>query len=557
MSELTTDTAGAGSGLRRYLTAFRDRWLVIVGIVVVAVAATGTYSLLADKRYKAEADLIVNPLPTDNSTFVGISTPLRDSSLAQPVITAARVVASAPVKLLVAKRLGVAHAPDVSVSPLSQSSIVTLVATATNPARAAQIANAYADAVVDVRRADFQAQLRSAMRVIEARLARLRGAGVATAGDLRAQLAALDAFVGRPEPTLSVLTRATRPESASWPRPLLSIFVAFLASLLVGAGVALALDISNPLVKGRDELLFEHRLPLIGEVPRSRNREIRDFLARRRPLPPHVREAYRTIGRTLEHAGVGDGLPRSILVTSASAGEGKTATAIALAEAISQSGRRVVLVDGDLRKPMITAVFGLPPKRRSISAVLRGSTPVSDALKQRGGLKLLLGAPDPGAIDLVSKEQVKSVVRQLTAEADVVVIDSSPLGEVADSLAFADAVEAVIVCVRLGSTRRDRLADLRQRLAHVGVTPSGTIVIDRRRLTGTGYRYAYVSDRERLLGLGTERGPWRSRLRDWQAAGPSWLSPGSLGVQNGESENGNDARPTEQGSRGDRSTWTR
>jgi tyrosine-protein kinase len=551
MSDLGTEAVGARSGIGRYLTAFRDRWIVIAAIVLVAVSATAAYSLLAAKRYKAEADLIVNPLPSDDPTFIGISAPLRDSSLAQPVITAARIAVSAPVERLVEQSLGIRRAPKVSVNPLSQSSVVTLVATASSPARATRIANAYADAVIASRRAMFQAQLRSAMAGIEARLARLKGPAAAAAGDLRSRLAGLEAFVGRPEPTLSILARATPPDSASWPRPMLSIVVALLASLLVGAGVALGLDLSNPLVKDRDELLFDHRLPIIGEVPRGRRGEIRDFLARRQQLPSHLREAYRTISRTLEHAGAGDGLPRSILITSASSAEGKTSTAIALAEAISQSGLRVILVDADLRKPMITAVFGLPAKRRSLGAVLRGSTPVNDALKQSGGLKLLLGAPDAAVIDLVTKSQVAGVVKQLTAEADVVVIDSSPLGEVADALAFADAVETVLVCVRLGHTRRDRLADLRQRLAQVGVSPTGTIVIARRSNT-SGYRYASVRDRDRLLGLGLD--PWRSRIRDWQASGQAWLSAsagGSLTVENDSRNDTNGARQAEEATRGD------
>ena len=553
MTEVGSEAAAARSGIGRYLTAFRDRWLVIAAIVVVAVGATAAYSLLATKQYKAEADLIVTPLPAGDSTFLGISEPLRDSSLAQPVITAARIVGSEPVSRLVEESLGVGHAPGVSVAPLSQSSIVSITATAVNPREAARIANAYADAVIAVRRSSFQQQLRSAMASISARIVPQKGLAAA---DLRAHLAQLETFVGRPEPTLSILSAATPPDSASWPRPKLSILVALLASVLVGGGVAIALDIRRPLVKDRDELFFEHQLPILGTVSRARDRDIRHFLARRRPLPPEVLEGYRTIRRTLEHAGAGEGLPRSILITSASSGEGKTTTAIAIAEAIAQSGLSVILVDGDLRRPMITAVFGLPAKRRSIAAVLRGTTPVHEALKRSGGLKLLLGAPDPAAVDLVSRSRVGSLVEQLTAEADVVVIDSSPLGEVADALAFADAVEAVLVAVRLGRTRRDRLADLRQRLAQVGVSPSGAIVIDRKRLRATGYHYADLADRERVLGLGQELDLRRTRLRDR----PSLLSPGPSSVTaddlRGAQTDADDGNDGGQSKRAAKPKWT-
>ena len=529
------------SGIGRYLTAFRDRWLVIAAIVVVAVGATAAYSLLAAKRYKAEADLIVNrfrrrrDVPRDQRAASRLEPrPAGDHRRPHRRLRARQPPGRGePRRGARARRLGQPAQPEQHRHDRRDR-------------RRAARGGASRERVRRRRDHCSPHDLPAAAALGDGEHQRAdRAAEGPAAADLRARLAMLEAFVGRPEPTLSILSAATPPDSASWPRPKLSIVVALLASLLVGAGAALALDIRNPLVKDRDELLFEHRLPILGEISRARERDIRHFLARRRPLPPEVLEGYRTIGRTLEHAGDGEGLPRSILITSASSGEGKTTTAIALAEAIAQSGRSVILVDGDLRRPMITAVFGLPAKRRSIAAVLRGTTPAREALKQSGGLKLLLGAPDPAAVDLVNRSRVGSVVDQLTAEADVVVIDSSPLGEVADALAFADAVEAVLVAVRLGHTRRDRLADLRQRLAQVGVSPSGAIVIDRKRLRASGYRYADLADRERLLGLGQEPDPRRTRPRNR----PSLPSPGPVLAADGLA--GTRRAPSVQGRRGE------
>ncbi len=510
-------------GFGRYLTAFRDRWYLIVALVVIAVGATALYSLTAAKRYKAQADLVVTPIAADDPTFLGITTPLRNLSQSEPVITAARIAEAPAVTGRVQKRLGLDRSPNVQVKPLAQSNIVTVVATASSGAQAARIANAYAESVVALRRADFQSELERAIARLESRLAKLDAAAArpsskAVADEMRARLAQLESHLGEADPTLSILNRATPPESSSWPRPKLSIAVALLASLLVGMGIALALDIANPLVKDRDELLFEHRLPVLGELPRVGQRAVRRFLARRERLPPELAEGYRMVSGTLEHSAADHGFPRTILVTSTTTGEGKTITAMSLAEAIVQSGLHVILVDGDIRKPMISAVYGPPAKKRSLPAVLRGVTLVGDALKTvgRSRLQLLLSIPDPNAVDLLRKGRVAEVVGELARRADVVVIDSSPVGEVADALAFADAVDAVIVCVRLGRTRRDKLSELRQRLARVGVAPSGCIVIGRKRSRSSSYYYAR-----------TRQAPTAARRRPRQAppagvaAGPS------------------------------------
>lgn len=487
MSELATHPDGERDGLARYTATFRRRWRLIAAIVVVVVGLTAGYALTAAKRYDAEADILVTPIPSDSASFLGINTLLRASTQSDPVVTAARIAQSPAVVADARRRLG--RHPDVSVAPVSQSDLVAVHATADTARGAAAIANGYAASVLAVQRESLRREVEAAIRHLRNRLGEIAPAPARSAAEqeavaIRQRLAELVPLLGQPDPTLSIVSRAVPPASASWPRPALSIGVGFLVALLAGLGLALALDLVSPHVKDADELLLEHRLPILGAVPRVRRRELERFVSGHTDLPPHLREAYRIIRGTLEQAGADGGYPRSIVVTSAGASEGKTITAISLANAIVRSGLSVVLVDGDLRKPMLSAVFGVP-SGRGLGALLRGSISVDAALRAAPGrsaaFQLLLSAPDPGVVDLLDKRRVGEVLAELESRADVVVIDSSALTEVADAFAFAAAVDLVVLCVRLGKTRRDRLTELRRRLAQLATAPAGFVVVGGRK----------------------------------------------------------------------------
>src|SRR5439155_6495532 len=112
---------------------------------------------------------------------------------------------------------------------------------------------------------------------------------------LQARLGALAGLVGTPDPTLQVLSQAVTPTSSVWPRPVLSIAVALVASLLLGMGIAIALELVSPRVNQEEELVLTQRLPILARVPRASRRIIQRYLAGLEPLPGELREAYRTL----------------------------------------------------------------------------------------------------------------------------------------------------------------------------------------------------------------------------------------------------------------------
>jgi capsular exopolysaccharide synthesis family protein len=484
-----------------YLGALREHWLGIVVLVVAAVAVTAAYSLTATKRYEAETDILVSPVAGSDTTFLGFSLLRATSDLTRPVLTAARLVTTPQVADAVRRSVGEGATrqkllDSITVTPISQSDIVSIRAKSSNPKRAAAIANAFATALINQRTALFQRELGRTMSRLQDAVAAIP-AGERTSPQayaLETRLGDLQGLVGAHDPTLQVLSPATVPTSASWPRPVLSVVVAFVAALLLGSGGAIALELVSPRVAREDELLFVQRLPILARVPRMSRRVASAYLSGAQPLPPEVREAYRTLRASLTSPGREASFPQSILITSALPREGKTMTSVNLALTLAASGVRVILVDGDLRRPMVGTVFGIAAHRSGFARVLSGVSAVEDELVPAPGngdqLRLLLSSPEHmSVVDLLEPHHVERVLAELRLYADVVVIDSPPLTEVADALTLADEAEAVVVAVRLGRTRRDRLDELRRMLSRRGIAPVGFVVMMRKRLHGQSYYY--------------------------------------------------------------------
>lgn len=490
-------------GGTRYLGALREHWLLIVVLTVVAVTAAAIYAFTAESRYEAGADVLVTPISASDETYIGIPL-LRESGQSRSVLTAARLIRNARVADRVRERLRLRESREailasVEVKPQEQSNIVTIVGKGSTPGEAAALANAFAQLAIAERTREFQRELRAVIGRLSSRLEAIpsqdRDLGEAVA--IQQRLGALTTLVGSEDPTLQVSSPAVDPDSPVWPRPALSIGVALLAALLLGTGAAVGLDLVNPRVKREEELLLEHRLPILARVPRMHNRTVKGYLLGREPLPGDVREAFRTLRATIASAGPDGTFPQTVLVTSAVPGEGKTMTAVNLAVTIALAGMRVVVVDGDLRRPMVGTVFRAPARRVGFASVLHGEATIEQTLIQAPGhgerLQLLLSSPGHGYfVDLLRRDQVERVLDDLKLHADVVIVDSPPLTEVADALTLAEAADAVLIAVRLGRTRRDKLMEVERMLGRLGVSPLGFVVITRGRSRKHGYYYGAV-----------------------------------------------------------------
>ena len=302
------DDRGAGSsGGMRYLAAVRNHWVLIAGIVVATVLATLLYSLAAQKRYSAHADLVVTPLPQGDTTFLGVNSLLRDSSQGDPVVTAAQYLSAPAVGDAAAARLGLQSPPPVSITPLGQSNVVRISVTASSPAGAARIANGYAQTALSVRAAQLQREVHAEMNRLDRRLQHL-SAGKASASnqaataEVRSLLGSLGTLLGGPDPTLSLLSPAVAPTSAAWPRTKLSLAVALVGALLLGAALALALDFLSPTFRNEGEVRSAARLPVLAGVRHVPEADLRRQLLGSDDAARQRRERYRTLRSVLPSA---------------------------------------------------------------------------------------------------------------------------------------------------------------------------------------------------------------------------------------------------------------
>jgi capsular exopolysaccharide synthesis family protein len=490
MSTYGDDRSEAG----RYLQALRDHWILIAWLVVLGVVVATVYSQTASKRYEAHADLLVSPIPADDDTFLGIRVLKESGDPTRSVVTAARLMKSREVVRGVARRLGIPESElqAVEVKPLGQANIVTITAESTNASRAARIANAFAQETIAGRTKDFQTDLTGTIERLRSQLVEIpparRSVGEALA--IQERLAALTPLVGSDDPTLQVSSRATAPGSPAWPRPALSIAVAFIGALLIGMAAAVALELGDPRVRREEELLLSQRLPILARVPRLPRRVVRDYLSGTRTLPPDVWDSYRGLLANLSVLGE---LPRTIVVTSAAPAEGKTMTAVNLAVTLASRGTRVLLVDGDVRRPMLASVFGVAAQPGGFADLVAngeiGSRTIVPAPGELESLQLVLASPEnvEDRAYFLDPRNVARALISLLEEAEVVIIDSPPLTEVPDALALAGAADAVLLAVRLGRTRRDKLNELRRQLAQHGIAAAGFVVTTRQQSRTPGY----------------------------------------------------------------------
>ena len=483
----------------RYLQAFRRQWLLIVVLVAMTVGVTAALTFTAPKKYQATADVQVTAIQATGGDLPGFTTPFRqplDGSSA--VVTAARVMNAPEVRKRAFDELGSRKNISLNATPLSQADIIAATATARSPSQAADAANTFAGVFVKQRTELFQGELQAKIRSLNKRIAAIppgqRNVNPQYA-TLQGNVATLVPYLDGGDPSVSLSRTANPPASASSPRPMLSIAVAFIAALLLGCGVAVAREFFNPRLSDEDDLRLAHRLPILARIPRLRDRVVRGYLTGRGVLPGDAWKGYRTLRAVLANAGEGGGYPRSILITSATPGDGKTMTAVNLAITLAAADLRVILVDGDFHRPMVSSIFNVTAKRDGLTRSLSGADAVDDVLvsaPSHSGLRLLLGTREHAHhLHLLDTDRFRTVLNRLEQEADVVVVDSPPVPEVAEALAMADAVEAVLISVRLGHTRRDRLEFLRELLARRGVAPVGFVVAARGRSDSGESYYDY------------------------------------------------------------------
>lgn len=251
--------------------------------------------------------------------------------------------------------------------------------------------------------------------------------------------------------------------------------------------------------KKPEELEQAYGKAILGAVGRveggSRGEAAREKVVITQPKSS-IAEAFRSLRTNLQFASL-DKPIRSLLVTSSAPLEGKTFVATNLAIAVAQTGMRVVLVDGDLRRPTLHRIFGLSNDLGGAQLLLESQAEIAPCLRSTevAGLKVLCsGSPPPNPSEILSSKRMGEIVRRLLESAELVIIDSPPVGVVTDAAILASQVDAVLQIVRAGLTRRDMVLKGRDSLATVGGRVLGPVLNMVRDSDGV-YPYSYYLER--------------------------------------------------------------
>lgn len=469
--------------LRTFLETVRDRIWVVVAAVVITTAAAAFYVATADKVYEAKAQILVIPIDDPEGRLASLGLIGQSSDPLRAVETAATLIVSQGAAEAVAVDNGDLGSPQsvlahVSAEPIAESNVVSLVARAPTAEGAATLANAFAKAALDQQADVIRDTIDRELPSLNARLKELPE-GIAS-DTLAAQIAQFEALRVAGDPTLRINEPAVPPGSPVSPRPLLSLIAGIFAGLVLGVGAVFAMRMLDPLIRREDQVRSRYRLPILARVPRERGGP-RDRPLVWSNLVGGSMEAYRTLRAVLAGSAARSNRAPSILISSPGPGEGKTTSAISLAASLALTDKRVILIEGDLRRPAIGKAFNLRA-RKGIISVLAGEATLQESLVTApigdGHLGLLLSEESGGAgAELLALPSALELLEQATQIADVVVIDSPPLATVVDALPLARAVDEVVIALRLGTSRLDRTQELAELLAESGITPAGFVLI--------------------------------------------------------------------------------
>jgi non-specific protein-tyrosine kinase len=535
--------------LRRQIAIARAWFPLLVACVALAAGAAFLFTSQQPNVYEAKATLIVGQ-------SLSSANPSTDQLLASQRLTTtyASIVTTRPILDAVVTKLRLDATADelrgrvVADTPLSNT-FLTITVRDADPARAAAIANALTDQLIAAspaiagRQAEFQAsidadlkatqdQINSTQAQVET-LTGLTNPSAAQAAELetldgrlaslRSTYATLLSYSsGNGSSLLSVIEPAVPPTSPVSPRPLLYTLLAAIVGLLIGTAIAFVVEYLDDTVRDAGTVEEVAGLSTLGIIASMKGNRVRGEMYRLAALlfpRSSVAEAYRTLRTNIEFASV-DAPIQTLLVTSSTSSEGKTVTAANLAIVFAQAGRRVLLVDADLRKPGVHLIFDLP-NSQGLTTLLRSDDLNLDRIAQateQENLRILTTGPlPPNPAELLGSQRMRVILGRLKAAGDLVILDSPPLQPVADPAILSALADGTILVVDAGRSRRGVVRQCRQTLANAGANVLGAVVNRVRDRARSGYGSYYGDAHGSAPGAGlsgptTEKRPTTSSV---------------------------------------------
>jgi succinoglycan biosynthesis transport protein ExoP len=305
------------------------------------------------------------------------------------------------------------------------------------------------------------------------------------------------------ENLVSVVDRAEVPTAPFKPNLPLNILLGLAAGVVLGFGAAFAIEFIDDTVKTPDDLSDRLGITPLGVIPMApKGTKVTELLDVSRS---EIAEAYHSVRTALQFA-TDHGIPRTMVITSARAAEGKSSTALALAQNLASLGASVLLVDADLRKPSFR---GPASATEGLSNLLAGSEKIRESIHQTDTERLFLlpgGQIPPNPAELLASNRLKVVLDQVSEWFDVVMVDAPPVLGLADAPLLASVCEGTLLVFEAGKTRRAAALNAVRRVqaAHANIL-GGILTKYNAKASGYGYGYGYgYGDEPYAYGKGEE-----------------------------------------------------
>jgi non-specific protein-tyrosine kinase len=459
------------------------------------------------------------------------STPNYDSVLVSERLTQtySQLIKTRPIADKVIKTLGLSMTsaelePAISIQVVPNTQLIQLSVENTNPTLARDLANTLATDFIDQNRTENLGLTANSQQVLQQQVSDVENQmkdETTRLEQLRANNAAqspealqLQGLISQQQITYSQLLRnqqamqlseatsfnsvrivepAVLPQFPVRPKVLLYVLLAAAAGLLLGVSAAFLIEYLDDTVKSPgdvEEAVGLSSLGTIMRMPASSDKEIRliDQVSSRSAIA----EAYRVLRTNIDFARVG--LPgNALLVTSSNQGEGKTTTSSNLAIVMAESGRRVIVVDSDLRRPMQHKNFGVPNTVGLTNLLLQEDPDIQQALQPTRvpNLQILTSGPiPPNPSELLGSDRMLRLLERLRGMADLVILDSPPVLAVTDPTVLSSRVDGVVLVVDTGHTRAESLTRAKETLKR-GAAPMLGVVLNRVTSRAGGYYYYY------------------------------------------------------------------
>jgi len=288
---------------------------------------------------------------------------------------------------------------------------------------------------------------------------------------------------------LWVVERAQVPQFPYKPNKKKNLLLGLIVGLFGGIGLAFFIEYLDQSIKYPDETERALGLPVLGMVPLLKRKDGNiDTVMTDQPRSTTA-ENYRAL-RTSVLLSSSTHPPRKILITSAAAGAGKSTTSVNLARAIAQSGKKVLLIDADLRKPRLHKIFGIDPEY-GLSSYLAGWSKSAVLLRtSEENLAFLPAGPiPPNPSELLTSAMMKELIDNLIDQVDYIVCDSPPLQSVVDARILSQIFDGAILVAKGKQTTYDMARRALKQLQDVNAPVLG-VVINALELKKNDYYYA-------------------------------------------------------------------